>query len=142
MNIKQAIISAANTQETYSKHSGIRVTKIGNQYCEAEVTLAPYYCNHYGTAHGGLMFTMCDMAAGIAVSYNPNNTPFTLSSSIEFLASTKSGVIRAVGTCVKRGKSVAFAEAKVYDDNGQLLATASFTYYFADLSKVKANQIQ
>lgn len=140
MDISQLMIDRVNTQNTYSKHSGIRVTKIDKNLCAAEAKLEDWNCNNYGMAHGGLIFTICDMVAGISAISALEKTTLTLSSAAQFIASTKGGVIHAVGRCIKRGKNIAFAEAEVYDDREKLLAQVDFTYYIMDVERVKKKQ--
>ncbi|MGY1813786.1 PaaI family thioesterase [Blastococcus sp. SYSU D00820] len=85
--------------------------------------------NPIGVVHGGLVCTLLDSVAGCAVhSTLPRGLGYT---SIELKVSylravtADSGPLTAVGTVVKPGRRVAFAEGVVTDGAGRTVATAS-----------------
>jgi uncharacterized protein (TIGR00369 family) len=85
--------------------------------------------NTIGTVHGGLVCTLLDSAVGCAVQTTlPAGMGYT---SIELKVSYLrplhhgSGEITCVGTVVKPGRRVAFAEGVVTDADGKIIATAT-----------------
>jgi uncharacterized protein (TIGR00369 family) len=93
--------------------------------CEVDESLY----NPLGAVHGGIVCALLDTVAGCAVHTTlPRGLGYT---SIELKVSylravlAGSGPLTAVGTVVKPGRRVAFAEGQVSDAAGRLVATAS-----------------
>ena len=55
-----------NEFEGFNSHNHIVVTEVGDGTSIVEVKLAPESLNPLGMAHGGLIFTLCDVATGVA----------------------------------------------------------------------------
>ena len=87
--------------------------------------------NPIGLVHGGFVCTVLDSAAGCAVqSTLPAGVGYTsLDLTVSYLRGVHrdSGELLAIGTVVKPGRRVAFAEARVTDSQGRLVATATST---------------
>jgi uncharacterized protein (TIGR00369 family) len=85
--------------------------------------------NPIGVVHGGLVCTLLDTVAGCAVhSTLPQGVGYTsIELKVTYLRAVTqaSGPLTAVGTVVKPGRRVAFAEGQVLDATGRLVATAS-----------------
>lgn len=99
----------------------------GTIYAQAEVT--PQIQNPYGIVHGGLLFTMADMATGVTACQF-GLSPVTLDSDFHFLRNVTSGIITARAEVVRAGRTIIVLRAKVTSDSGLLLAEGSFTYYY------------
>ena len=82
-----------------------------------------------GAVHGGLVCTLLDTVAGCAVlSTLPPGVGFTsIELKVSFLRPVVlvSGPLTAIGTVVKAGRRIAFAEGEVVDAAGRGVATAS-----------------
>jgi uncharacterized protein (TIGR00369 family) len=87
--------------------------------------------NPIGSVHGGFVCTVLDSAAGCAVQTTlPAGVGYTsLEIKVNYLraVTTTTGPLTAVGTVVKPGSRVAFAEAVVTDSENRVVATASST---------------
>ena len=85
--------------------------------------------NPIGVVHGGLVCTLLDTVAGCAVhSTLPQGVGYTsIEIKVTYLRAVTqaSGPLIAVGTVVKPGRRVAFAEGQVLDAAGKAVATAS-----------------
>ena len=87
--------------------------------------------NPIGSVHGGYAATLLDSACGVAVHSKlaPGQAYTTLELKVSYLRgmTTETGMVRAEGTVISMGRRVAFAEAKLTDASGKLLATATST---------------
>jgi uncharacterized protein (TIGR00369 family) len=85
--------------------------------------------NPIGVVHGGLVCTLLDSVAGCAVHTTlPRGLAYTsIELKVNYLrpVHAHSGPLTAVGTVVKPGRRVAFAEGEVRDAAGRTVATAS-----------------
>ena len=95
--------------------------------------------NPIGSIHGGYAATLLDSACGCAVHTRLSATQAytTLELKISYLRgmSEQTGVVRAEGRVISVGRRVAFAEAKLVDTQGRILATASSTLLVIDKPK-------
>lgn len=87
--------------------------------------------NPMGTVHGGYAATLLDSACGIATHSKlaPGQTYTTLELKVAYhrAITAETGRVRAVGLVLSFGRRVAFAEAKLTDGQGRVLASASST---------------
>ena len=95
-----------------------------------ELELQPDSLNCWGTPHGGALFTMADVAAGMALLTLRQEVTFTVSSSIEYLsAAPGTGKLTAVGTVEKMGGHMGFSRTDIRDEGGQLIAALRTVMY-------------
>ena len=85
--------------------------------------------NPIGTVHGGYAATLLDSACGIAVHSRlaPGQGYTTLELKVAYhrAMTSKTGRVRAEGKVVSFGRRAAFAEARLTDADGRLLASAT-----------------
>ena len=87
--------------------------------------------NPIGMVHGGYAATLLDSACGCAVHsrLSPGQGYTTLELKVAYhkAITVKTGLVRAVGTVASIGRRAAFAEARLVDADGRLLASATST---------------
>ena len=93
--------------------------------------------NPMGTVHGGYIATLLDSACGCALhsrlAAGQGYTTLELKVAFHKAITAATGTVRAEGTLLSLGRRVAFAEAKLTDDEGRLLASATSTLLISDL---------
>ena len=108
---------------------GIRAVEPGRVEFTCQLDESAY--NPIGVVHGGLLCTMLDTVVGCAVHTTlPVGSGYTsIEIGVSYLRPVHgtSGPLVAVGTVVKPGRRVAFAEGSVTDAGGKLVATATST---------------
>lgn len=106
---------------------GIGALKEGRVEFTCDVDESVY--NPIGVVHGGLVCTLLDTVAGCAVHTTlPAGFGYTsIELKVNYLRAVHatSGPLTAVGTVVKPGRRVAFAEGEVLDSAGRTVATAT-----------------
>lgn len=91
----------------------------------------PHVYNPIGSVHGGYAATLLDSALGCAVhsrlSANQVHTTLELKIAYHRGMTAETGEVRAEGTVLSMGRRVAFAEGRLIDTKGRLLASATST---------------
>lgn len=111
-------------------HIGMNVTEIAIGTSTVTVKVTPELRNPLGMAHGGVIFSVCDMAAGTAAA-SEGRVAVTLSGNINYLkAGMPDRLLIAKATAVKVGKTTGIFDVRVTDDKDTLVATATFTMFY------------
>lgn len=109
----------------------MRVTDLANGRIEFTCTPDASMYNPLGLVHGGVVCTLLDTATGCALHTTlPEGVAYTsVEIKVNYLkaVTVASGPLTAVGTVVKAGSRVGFAEASARDAAGKRVATASST---------------
>lgn len=88
--------------------------------------LYPELCNLYGALHGGVVYTLCDVAAGGHAAFLLEKRPMTVSSSIHFLRSARNGPIYAQSRLLREGRQLLFCAVDLTDGANEPVAAAEF----------------
>lgn len=128
----EEMLARVNQDNSFMRHNGIRAVSISLEGAETEVEVGEDLLNPYRLAHGGLYFTMMDIASGIAARADGRRY-VTLSSSTNFHKSAMAGTfLRAVSRVVQRSRGVCVVQAEVRDASGILYASGTFCMYCTD----------
>lgn len=129
--LKEKLIALGNTGNPFDRHNGIRVADVGEGMATVEVDLRHENLNSWGAPHGGLLFTMADVACGLAAISLRQEACVTINAGIDFLAATGGqGVVRALGRVLRCGARLCFSVAELRDEQDTLLARVNVTMYF------------
>lgn len=80
--------------------------------------------NLSGYAHGGLLMTMADCAAGLAARCD-GRSYVTQNMNMNFISNIRTGTIYARGNVIHRGRTVVSVHITVTDENEKLMADAT-----------------
>jgi uncharacterized protein (TIGR00369 family) len=95
------------------------------------------FCNPSGSIQGGILSAMLDDTMGPAafiMSGGKRYTP-TITMTVNFISPGKVGAFECEAKVVQMGKTVVFVEARLMDDTGTLVATATSTSRLVETSK-------
>lgn len=100
---------------------------------EGSVTLAmniaSEHTNFYGIAHGGALMSIADTAMG-ATCLTCNKKVVTLAFNMNCIKALPEGhTVRAIGKVIHNGSRTLVCEADMIDDNDNLIAKASGTFF-------------
>ena len=111
----------------YNQANGIRAAAVGDGYGEAEVQLQEGSRNIWGLPHGGLLFSLADVAVGLAAQSLCGGEAVTISANVNFLRSSRDGgTLRGTARAIRCGRRVGFFQAEVYNARGELLLTGQY----------------
>ncbi|WP_419825725.1 PaaI family thioesterase [Sphingomonas sp.] len=122
-------LAAAGRLPGIAETMRFRLTEIddGRAVFEGEPGLHVY--NPIGSVHGGYAATLLDSACGCAVQTKlaPGQRYTTLEIKVAYhrAMTETTGTVRAAGTVVSVGRRAAFAEGRLEDAGGRLLASAT-----------------
>ena len=118
-----------NQTNPFMLHNRIRAVALSEDRAEVRAEITEDSLNAMQTVHGGLMFVMAEVAAGL-VTRNDGRKYVTLDCSFRFLRGSSAKNIQGLAKITKRGKTVCFTKAEVVEtDTGKLLAEGEFTFY-------------
>jgi len=110
---------------------GFRLVEVEPGHAVFEVLPAEQHYNPIGVVHGGLAMTLLDSAMGCAVqSHMPAGGGYTTleaKTNLVRAITSKTGLLRAIGSALHVGNRVATAEGRLVDGAGKLYAHASTT---------------
>ena len=109
----------------FSRHLGIELAELTDGCARLTLELRPELCNSFGTAHGGVLMTLLDVAmCQAARTQHPDAAGImTIDMASSFIAAGQ-GRLAAEGRVLKPGRTTIFAEAEVRNTDGTLVAKA------------------
>ncbi len=109
----------------------LRLVEVAEGRAVFEGTPGTHVYNPIGTVHGGYAATLLDSACGIAVhtklAANQAYTTLEIKVAYHRVMTAETGLVRAEGNVTSFGRRAAFAEARLTDTAGRLLASATST---------------
>ena len=108
---------------------GFRFTKCADGVCVSTLEIAEKHFHSGGVVQGGVSFTMADssMATCLHTVLEEGEGCSTIEVKISYLEPVRSGTLRCEAKVIRRGKRVAFLEARIHEGD-RLIATASGTF--------------
>jgi len=115
---------------------GIEVLKLGGGKSVLQLELKEHHFNLYGIPHGGVHATLLDIAMGTAASFPDSSgrevDSVTLNLSVDYIAPPSSKILTAKGTVTKKGKSIAYCTAEIFDQDKTLIASGRSIFKLYD----------
>ena len=110
--------------DPWARALGIEYLDLRKGYCRLSLRLQPHMVNFQGYPHGGVIFSLADVAFGAAC--NSHGQPsVALNVTISYLAAVKPGSrLIAEGKERKQGRRAGFYDITVTTDDGTLVAAA------------------
>jgi uncharacterized protein (TIGR00369 family) len=113
-------------------------SEAGRSVIEYEVS--PQMCHSGGVAQGGFVCGWIDSAmAHASMTITPDMTPMSLELKVSYFAPARPGRVVAEGWIERRGRTTCFAEGRLLDLAGQVLAKASSTIRLIPRAAVEAS---
>jgi uncharacterized protein (TIGR00369 family) len=125
---------------------GLELHGFGDGKAELRVDLSEAHLNSWEVAHGGVLMTMLDVAMAHAARSVHRDDPragpgvATIEMKTSFVRPAE-GRLRACGKLLHKTSTLAFCEASVFDDGGQLCAHATGTFKYLRALPTPKNRI-
>jgi len=118
----------------------IRVVSCEDGRAVIEYEVGPHMCHSGGVAQGGFVCGWIDAAmAHASMSLAPDMTPMSLELKVSYFAPARPGRVTAEGWIERRGRATCFAEGRLLDPAGKVLAKASSTIRLIPIAAVEAS---
>ena len=116
----------------------VRVIAVEPGRASIEYEVAPHMCHSGGVAQGGFVCGWIDAAmAHASMARTPDMSPMSLDLKVSFFAPARPGRVIAEGWIERAGRSTCFAEGRLLDPAGNVLAKASSTIRLIPLTVVR-----
>jgi 1,4-dihydroxy-2-naphthoyl-CoA hydrolase len=113
--------------EGWLKAMGVTITLATADEVRAELTVGPEHLQGYGIVHGGVHCGLIESLASIGaalVAMPRGQSVVGLENNTSFVRAVRQGArLRAVSTPITRGRRTQVWEARVLDDNDQIVAS-------------------
>lgn len=113
---------------------GFEITDWTEGRCRLQQPMRPEIGNRFGIPHGGVHASLLDTVMGFSGCYTGSASDIqqamTLSLTISYLSQPRGKWLIAEGWRIGGGKSTFFAESKLSDEDGNLIAKGSGTFRY------------
>jgi len=112
------------TSSPYFQLESMTVLDLGPGTSRVEIEVQKKHLQPFGMVHGGVYSGLID-AAGFWAAYTQGEEDQTLTTvemKLNYLAPANSGRLIGLGRCLKLGKTLGLAEARIENEDGQFLA--------------------
>ena len=108
--------------EPWAQALGIQYLDLRRGYCRVRMKLQPHMMNHRGRPHGGVLFTLADVAFGAACNAHGEDA-VALNVAISYLAAVQpDSTLVAEARVTKQGRRAGFYAVEVSAEDGTLVA--------------------
>jgi uncharacterized protein (TIGR00369 family) len=127
----QGLVDGTLPLNTIARTLGYDVTEVTSGRVVVTATPNDSHLNPSGTVHGGLAATLLDSCMGLAIwstlEKGVGQTTLEFKISLVRPITPETGVIKAEGIVLNRGRRIGTADGKITDDKGRLLAHGTTT---------------
>ena len=111
---------------------GIEMTHSEDGLVRGRLEIGPQHRNRAGFVHGGVLCSLIDFGACGAGLHGPagddRRLGITLSLTTQFTKAVQNGALRVEGRMLSAGRKIYSADARVFDDAGDLVAHGIGTF--------------
>ena len=123
----------SSKHDRFAAHNGITVEDADYDYGKVSLAFEDHAKNSLDMLHGGALFTLADMAFGLASNFGQEDgTMISTNATISYMKSAKTGPIVAEARLANGGRHLATYEVKIYDGQGTYIACAMISGYRLD----------
>ena len=115
----------------FLKLLGVRLISAEMGKGEILLALKPEHTNTWDVAHGGVLLTLMDVAMAVAArSSDPSDRSVVTVEMKNNFMQAANGILRVKADTVRRTATMAFCEAKLYNDQREICCMSTGTFQF------------
>lgn len=116
-------------ESPYPRHMAMELERIEFDGVDIGLELATFHLQPFGIVHGGVLATLIDTATFWSAFLRlPEDTGLVnVDLKLNYLQPVIEGRLLARGTCLRRGNTISYSEARVFDNNARLIAHGTST---------------
>lgn len=124
-------------KNSYMQELQMEILEIERGYVKGRLQVTDKVLNPYGSVHGGCLYSLADITAGLAAcTYGVYSS--TIDGNMEYiLPAIDTEYIICEAKEIRQGMHVSQYEACLYDDKGQLVDKAVFSFYMMNRAVVE-----
>ena len=113
----------------YPCHMSMRLVSLALDRTTVELEIGDCHLQPYGIVHGGVLSTLIDTATFWSVFMRIPETAglVNIDLKLNYLQAVQSGKLIAEGSAIRSGRSISYAEAKVFNEDNELIAHGTST---------------
>ncbi|MCD6293100.1 MAG: PaaI family thioesterase [Deltaproteobacteria bacterium] len=113
----------------YPCHMSMRLVSLALDRTTVELEIGDCHLQPYGIVHGGVLSTLIDTATFWSVFMRIPETAglVNIDLKLNYLQAVQSGKLIAEGYAIRSGRSISYAEAKVFNEDNELIAHGTST---------------
>ena len=120
--LKKKLLDFSNSREPFLTHNHMYTADLSDGCATVVLPMCEDSLNRWGGAHGGILFSLCDVAMGMAIMTLRQEMVVTVNASIDYLAAASAGsTLTAVGRVDRIGGKLAFCSAEITDETGNVV---------------------
>jgi acyl-CoA thioesterase len=116
------------TNDRFAKLLGFKIEALDAGMAKVSAIIKEEHLNAANVVHGGFLFSLADFAFALA-SNSHNKISLAINANIMFQKAKPSGILYAYSKELTNGKKIATYEVKIYDEEGELIASFTGTVY-------------
>ncbi|MBH3424095.1 PaaI family thioesterase [Pseudomonas gessardii] len=122
-------LPAGLTHSAFSELLGCRLQRLDQGVAEVALSLEPHLRNRAGKLHGGAIFSLVDIAMGLACSsaHGFDQQSATIECKINYIRAVSDGDVLCTARVIHPGRRTLVVEAEVYQGE-RLVAKAQGTF--------------
>ena len=113
------LMAFGNDCEPFLTHNYMRTTDLDDGTATVTLPMHTESLNRWGGAHGGILFSLCDVAMGMSIMTLRQEMVVTVNA-----AAAAGSTLTAVGKVDRLGGKLAFCSAEMTDETGKVIVRA------------------
>ena len=123
--LKKTLLDFSNNKEPFLTHNHMYTADLSDGCATVVLPMCEDSLNRWGGAHGGILFSLCDVAMGMAIMTLRQEMVVTVNATIDYLSAAAAGsTLTTVGRVDRLGGKLAFCSAEMTDEIGKVIVRA------------------